>query len=231
MTIRLFLLATACAGIALASISFSTWQSASKNRQKLEAAIAAQQQRIAQLDTQEDMRSVTLKAATDKIETLKRKVNTPGEAVRDLPHYMQLPDPITPIPPDESGERSSNASAATQPFEVSSKPAAPVTNVGEPPSSPSPHSNGFYLPTADAKPLFDFVQSSRLCDLQLSSARSDLQDERAKSTDLARERDQAVRATKGESAITRLKRDAKWLLIGAAMALAASPSHRIPQKQ
>jgi hypothetical protein len=223
MTIRLFLVATACGGITLGAVSFSTWQSASKDRQKLQAAIAAQQQVIAQLNSQEHARSVDLQATTKQIEALKRRISRPDEAVRNLPQYLQLPTPITPIPNDESATGRTNASANAQPSEPPLKPTPPLSDHSGPASPPHlPQNSGFYLPSNDAKPLFDFVQNSRLCDLQLSSTRSDLQDERAKSADLAHERDQAVRATKNEPLIPRLKRDAKWLLIGAALTLAAS---------
>jgi hypothetical protein len=226
MTIRLFLLATACVGIALAAISFCTRQSATKNRQKLEAAISAQQHPIAQLDAQEHTRSEALKNTTEEIKTLKRKVSTPDESVGDLPQYLQLPEPITPIPQDWSDERSEG----TGPSQTPPKPAGSATHFGALSSWMNPH-NGFYLPSSDAKPLFDFVQASRLCDLQLSSARSDLQDERAKSADLAHERDQAVRAAKRGPMIPRLRRDVKWLLIGATLALVASSSlHSVSQR-
>jgi hypothetical protein len=222
MTIRLFLLATACGGIALSAVSFSTWQSATKDRQKLETAIAAQQHLIGQINAQEHTRSADLQATTNQIEALKRKIKTPDQAVNDLPQYLQLPTPITPILKDESGAGRTDASTPAQPSEVPPKPTPRASNLSAPASSPRPQHDGFYLPSSDAKPLFDFVQDSRLCELQLSSTRSDLQDERARSGDLAHERDQAVRATKGESVILRLRRDAKWLLIGAALTLIAS---------
>lgn len=235
MTIRLFLLATACAGIALAAISFRTWQSVGKDRQRLEAAIAAQQKLIAQIDTQEHARSTDLKASTDQIEALKRKVTTPGEAAQDLAQYLQLPAPITPVPQDHPASSGPQSDTSGYPPPSSATPLRPplslpvsAATLGGPPSLPGVRDNGFYLPSADAKPLFDFVQDSRLCELQLSSARSDLQDERAKSTGLARERDQAVRATKGEATVARLKRDAKCVLIGVALTLAASLSHHRP---
>jgi type II secretory pathway pseudopilin PulG len=228
MTIRLFLLATACVGIALAAISFRMWQSDVEARRKLKAAIAAQQQLIAQLDTQEHMRAQDLKATTDQVDALKRRVNSPDEAVRDLPQYLQLPAPITSIPKDEADGARNDTTANTPASETSVKPT--TANLGAPISSLNPLNTGFYLPSVDAKPLFDFVQDSRLCQLQLSSARSDLQDERVRSTDLANERDQAVRATKGEATIHRLGRDAKWLLIGAALTAFASLPRRSPEK-
>lgn len=72
------------------------------------------------------------------------------------------------------------------------------------------------------KPLFDFVQDCRACKVQLDAARADLSDEKSKSGALARERDAAVKAVKGGGFWTRLKRNAKWLAIGAVIGAAAA---------
>ncbi len=72
------------------------------------------------------------------------------------------------------------------------------------------------IPEADLKPLYDYVQDCRACQAQLAAANATLKDEQARSAALARERDAAVTAAKGGSLWRQLKRNAKWLTIGAA---------------
>jgi len=66
----------------------------------------------------------------------------------------------------------------------------------------------------------------KACQAKLSTAQSDLTDERLKTTALTRERDDALRIARGGSLIRRITRVAKWLLIGAAAgAVAAKAAH------
>ena len=107
-------------------------------------------------------------------------------------------------------------------------PARPQTLPDSPPvptQSPSCPPGSAVIPAADLKPLYDYIQDCRVCQAQLSSARADLQDEKARSAALARERDAAVTAAKGGSFWRQLKRNAKWLAIGVAIGAAATPRH------
>ncbi len=76
------------------------------------------------------------------------------------------------------------------------------------------------MPLADLKPLYDFVQDCRSCQVQLAAAQADIRDERAKSAALGTERDTAVKTARGGSFWSRLKHDAKWLAIGAGVGVA-----------
>ena len=62
---------------------------------------------------------------------------------------------------------------------------------------------------------------------QLATVQQDLQDERAKVSALAIERDAAVKAARGGGFWSRLRNGAKWFVIGGALgALAASAARR-----
>jgi hypothetical protein len=82
-------------------------------------------------------------------------------------------------------------------------------------SSPGAPSGNAEIPEADLKPLYDFVQDCRACQAQLAAANANLTDEQARFAALTRERDAAVTAAKGGSFWRQLKRNTKWLAIGA----------------
>lgn len=71
------------------------------------------------------------------------------------------------------------------------------------------------IPTADLKPLYDFVQDCRACDAQLAVAKQNAADDAAKIAALTRERDAAITAAKGGSFWRRLRRNALWFVVGA----------------
>jgi hypothetical protein len=78
------------------------------------------------------------------------------------------------------------------------------------------------IPAADLAPLYDYVQDCRACQLQLTVAKENATDDAAKIRALTRERDAAVTAAKGGSFWLRLKRNAHWLAIGAAVGAVTS---------
>jgi hypothetical protein len=93
------------------------------------------------------------------------------------------------------------------------------------PNSPAPKTNAV-IPAEDLKPLYDFAIDCKACQSKLTAAQSDLTDERAKTTALTHERDDALRIARGGSAWRRIGRAAKWFLIGAAAgAIAAKTAH------
>jgi hypothetical protein len=93
------------------------------------------------------------------------------------------------------------------------------------PDSPSPKTNAV-IPAEDLKPLYDFTIDCKACQSKLATAQADLTDERAKTTALTRERDDALRIARGGSILRRIGRAAKWFLIGAAAgAIAAKAAH------
>ena len=72
------------------------------------------------------------------------------------------------------------------------------------------------LPAADLKPLYDFAMDCKACQAKLAASQSDLNDEKVKTAALTKERDAAIRTAKGGSALRRIARAAKWLVLGAA---------------
>ena len=78
------------------------------------------------------------------------------------------------------------------------------------------------IPAADLAPLYDYVQDCRACQLELTAAKENATDDAAKIRALTRERDAAVTAAKGGSFWLRLKRNAHWLAIGAAIGVVTS---------
>jgi len=72
------------------------------------------------------------------------------------------------------------------------------------------------IPSADLKPLFDYVQNCRECQAQLAAAQKNSADDAAKISALTRERDAAVTASKGGTFWRQLRRNALWFAIGAA---------------
>jgi hypothetical protein len=210
---RKFYFAAAVAILLAGALAFRSWLEAHDDRTHMQATISAQQQLIAAADQRERQRAADLQATLSEIAALKRQVQTPQQIVRELPQYLPLPQPIELAPPPTAaaGQGSSlpgksGASSASGSDSSAAAPAAPVAQI----------------PTADLKPLFDFVQDCRACKVQLDAARADLSDEKSKSAALARERDAAVKAVKGGGFWTRLKRNAKWLAIGAVIGAAAA---------
>lgn len=78
------------------------------------------------------------------------------------------------------------------------------------------------IPTADLKPLYDYVQDCRACQAQLAAARQNASDDAAKLAAVTNERDAAITAAKGGTFWHRLRRDALWFGVGAALGGAAA---------
>ncbi len=133
-------------------------------------------------------------------------------------HGTFLPD--SPAPHRSAADVFSALKFEISNFKSSRAFTAPVKDAAPPRDAQSPDqlatsSGNAEIPDADLKPLYDFVQDCRACQAQLAAANANLTDEQARSAALARERDAAVTAAKGGGFLRQLKRDAKWLTIGA----------------
>jgi len=74
--------------------------------------------------------------------------------------------------------------------------------------------------------LYDFALDCKTCQAKLTTAQSDLADEKGKTAILIKERDNALRVARGGSIWRRIGRASKWILIGAAAgAVAARAGH------
>ena len=112
-----------------------------------------------------------------------------------------------------------NSTAPTENRALSSSGIPP----GQHPSVPSspPSATIAQIPAADLKPLYDYVQDCRACQLELAAAKQNATDTALKLTALTHERDAALQASKGGPFWLRLRREALWLAVGAAAATTA----------
>ena len=112
-----------------------------------------------------------------------------------------------------------NSTAPTENRALSSSGIPP----GQHPSAPSspPSATIAQIPAADLKPLYDYVQDCRACQLELAAAKQNATDTALKLTALTHERDAALQASKGGPFWLRLRREALWLAVGAAAATTA----------
>lgn len=98
-------------------------------------------------------------------------------------------------------------------------PSAPIANAT---AEGSAATGAAQIPPADLKPLFDYVQDCRACQAQLAAARQNAADDAAKLTALTTERDAAITAAKAGTFWRRLRRNALWFGVGAALGGAAA---------
>lgn len=213
---------------------FRTWLEAHDDQLRLHSTLDAQKQLLDAADARERERATTLKDALAQIDSLKRSTRTPEQVLRDLPKYLQLPEPITLSPStdtqtddkstlqqgsDASARKGSGGSASSSPYEVVGR--SQVSPLETSPSQQLPSAPVAQIPASDLKPLYDYVQDCRACQLQLSSAKQDAADNAAKLAALTRERDAAIQAAKGGSLWLRLRRNAIWFVVGASTGTAA----------
>ena len=213
---------------------FRTWLEAHDDQLRLHSTLETQKQLLDAADARERDRAASLKDTLAQIDALKRATQTPAQVLRDLPNYLQLPQPITlSSPPDvgpqekassqqgtrESGQQGSGMSQILAPAAAPGTPKpAPgaLSQVQELPSAPVAQ-----IPAADLKPLYDYIQDCRACQAQLSSAKQDAADNAAKVAALTRERDAAIQVAKGGNFWLRLRRNAVWFIVGASAGAAA----------
>jgi len=203
----------ACAALAVGFVAFRSWLDARDDRTRMAATVSSQQTIIAAAEKREQDREAKLADTLKQIDELKRTVTTPQQVLRTIPQYLPpLPEPLevltaksTPGPsgparPSPSASGTSNESAAVGSAAKSSEQQSTAQDVR--------------VPSADLKPLFDYVQDCRACEAKLTAVQQDLQDERTKSAALTKERDAAVKAAKGGSVWTRTVRAVKWIGVG-----------------
>ena len=203
----------ACAALAVAVIAFRSWLDARDDRVRMSATLSSQSSIIAAAQKREQDRAAQLADTLRQIADLKRTVQTPQQVLRAIPQYLPpLPQPLEPIAP------SSPASQPGQPARPGTPPPDASATGGEVPD--------VRVPSADLKPLFDYVQDCRACQAKLTAAQQDLNDERTKSAAVTKERDAAVKAAKGGNVWTRTWRAMKWVGLGFAVGYVARTASR-----
>jgi hypothetical protein len=121
----------------------------------------------------------------------------------------------------KSADRQGSDAHAISPPSVDMSPAAPdrlnaFTEQPRMPATPSAQ-----IPTADLKPLFDYVLTCRACQAQLTNAKQNSADDAVKIAALTRERDAAINASKGGPFWHRLRRNSFWLALGVGVGYAS----------
>jgi len=130
--------------------------------------------------------------------------------------------PCDPAPHRSATDLLSALKSEISNFKSSRSLTSPVPNAvlsreAQTPDQAATSSGNAEIPKADLKPLYDFVQDCRACQARLAAANANLTNEQARSAALARERNAAVTAAKGGGFWRQLKRNTKWLAIGAAV--------------
>ena len=181
----------------------SAWRSVRRERLQLQQQLAETQHALTDAAARQRTRDAALASTLAVIDRQRASVRTPRQVVQKLPEVLPLPVPIQwPLPPPVPTE------PENPPYKDQS-PAPPLR-----------------LPSEDLKPLYDFALGCQGCQARLRTAQADLLDEQTKTEALRRERDSALRAARGGSALQRVARAAKWFLIGAAAGALAASAHR-----
>ncbi len=225
-------IAAFCAALLIAALAIHAWLSSRDEQHRLQTTLATQKQILDAADAREHTRDATLNDALAKIEKLKRATQTPQQILRDLPNYLPLPQPITLAPtaaataaqqgtalPEKSA--SARSTQPKPPPDAKSLPTAPQPIV---PCNPANAASNcvVQMPSTDLKPLYDFTQNCRECQLRLAAAQQDHADDLTKLDSLTRERDAAITAAKGGTFWRRLRRNALWFVVGAGLGAASA---------
>ncbi len=203
MTLRIWLkLAAAAMALVLGICMDYAWRGAQHEQALLKAELQATQKALADADSRQQSRNAQLAQLLAQLNHKKATIQNPAQIVAALPDVLPLPTRLT-LP----------AQAAN--------PGLPAIQGGskQPIETPTPK---VQLPAEDLKPLYDFAANCQECQAQLTAAQANLKDEQTKTQALSRERDTALQAARGGSALRRVARAAKWLVIGAAAGAVAA---------
>ena len=206
--------------ISLLAVLFFSWRDARATQTHLQATVATANKTIAEATARETSRDAQLKQTLAAIASAKQSVTTAAQSASAIPAVLpNLPEPIEIEMPQLSAAATTDTSGP-----ASSASVRASANGGIVQSAPEPAIAR--IPQADLKPLFDAAEDCRACQAKLAAAQGDLSDQTAKLAATSAERDAAIKSTKGGSIWSRIKRSAKWLIIGAvAGALAARAVH------
>jgi hypothetical protein len=217
--------------IALASgaLFVHSWLKSRADAAKLQATLAAAQQQIDTAAAQEKQTDAQLSQQLAQIADLKQRVQTPQQAAAAILQALPpLPAPIAiSVPPATvPAGRQANSNVPASP--AADHAPAPSANNESLPSAPQPAGATAATPPAtatipqqDLKPLYDYIEDCRATAADRDAARKDLADEQTQITALTAQRDAAITAAKGGKFWTRVRRNAKWLAIGAGVGAVA----------
>src|ERR1700682_2899642 len=146
----------------LAIAVLTAWRADRRDRAQLAADVAAAKQSLAQAAARQHDRDAQLVQTLASLAAEKRSITTPAQIVRELPQQISLPSPIV-------------LQHAPSP-----NPISEATRVGA--VAPAHNSNQAQavIPVEDLRPLYDFTLDCKACQARLTTAQSDLADERTK---------------------------------------------------
>jgi hypothetical protein len=197
-------IAAALALLAIGAFVFYSWLEAHDDQVRLAATVDAQGKLLDQAKQQSDavadqekQRDAALQSQLETMRDAVAKIQTPQQVAQWLPQQLPLPAPVSVAIPPATPQNPAPAAVAT-------------------------------IPQQDLAPIRNAVESCEECSKELDVAQ---QDSAAKDQQLKlagqqlsaaeNERDAAIKAAKGDGFWTRLRRNAKWFLIGAGAAGAA----------
>jgi hypothetical protein len=229
MTRRTIEIIAFCVALLLAAMAAHAWLAAHDEQLRLTSTLAAQKQLLDAADSRERTRDSAVDATLAQVASLKRTTQTPAQILASLPKYLSLPQPITLAPPAAAASiaappKSQQGSGDPNRIAVPSDQREPRDATNQNPALPS--APAAQIPAADLKPLYDFVQDCRACQAQLAAAKQDKLDDAAKLAAMTTERDAAVTAAKGGTVWRRLRRNATWFAVGAAIGAAGYAASR-----
>lgn len=233
--VRLVALAMA---LPLCVMAIDAWLSSRSQERQLQALVVEEQKIIMSADKRESDRNDSVKKAVAGIDKLKKRTQTTSQALKELPIYLPLPQPIVT---GSQSRFSYRAAPTTQSL---------ITNFGSGnlrlgfkafsdhvlagSRQPQAENNGLQggrppiavpdiqIPAPDIKPLFNYVQDCRACETELKAARENASDDATKLQTLIRERDFALNAAKGGSAWKRFCHNFEWFAGGVLGGLVAA---------
>lgn len=194
-------IAGAVLALVVIAVFAGAWRGARRDAAKLKATLAAEQLVVADATKREASRDAQLKTTVAALEEAKNRVQSPTQALRALPAVIPLPEPIAL---DTSAPVPRNLGSKVLPGAVPQIPPLSAT-----------------IPAADLKPLYDFGVACQECKARLATMTADRADDALKLGAVEKERDAAVTAAKGGSKFARIKRAAKFIIIGAALGAGA----------
>jgi len=173
--------------VALAAAFFVfEWHSEHDAAVKLQAQIAAQQTVIQNAQEAQKQRDAQLAGSLARIQALAQSVKTPAQAAIAIPPAIN--------------------SSVPQPITINMPPASAA--------NPAPDATAT-IPQPDLKPIYDQIVECQACQKQVPVLQQDLKDSQVQIAALTKQRDDAVKASKG-TFWSRVKSAAKWVAIGAA---------------
>jgi hypothetical protein len=201
MPVKAWLQLLGFAVLVVAAVSlFVAWSAVRKQQDELQAQLKSAQEQLQAADARETSSKKALQQQLAKIAQERKSVQTPAEAIEELPAVLPLPKPLV-IETATAGQSKGEVTAGSK-----TEAAAPKVE----------------LPAEDLKPLYDYALGCKTCQAQLAATQAELNDEKAKTQTLGRERDDALRVSRGGSVIQRVARAAKWFVIGAAAGTVAA---------